>query len=167
MSGHASHRFESRLDLPEAARRTSLALLQAQLSDALDLASHLKHAHWNVRGPHFLPLHELFDRLHEELEEQIDEIAERAAALASPVHGTLRQGAAASRLPEYPADLVDGAAHLKALAERYALLAASARAAIDSAADAGDAGTSDLFTQFSRELDKHLWFIEAHLQRSW
>lgn len=157
--------FETRIDEAPNIRAKSIELLQAQLADGLDLASQVKHAHWNVKGPHFIPLHELFDKLHEELEEEVDEIAERLTALGGHANGTLRQGAAASRLPEFPADAVDGSAHLKALSDRYAKYGATTRAAIDRAADAGDAGTADVFTQISRSLDKHLWFLEAHLQR--
>lgn len=158
-------RFETRISLSPSVRTASIALLQSHLTDGLDLLSQLKHAHWNVRGPHFMPLHELFDRLHEELEDEVDEIAERLATLGGAPHGTLRAAAGASRIPEYPADAVDGAAHLRALADRYAAFGASVRAAIDTADESGDLSTADLFTQVSRSIDKHLWFLEAHLQR--
>lgn len=157
--------FETRINLAPAVRTKCIALLQAQLADALDLASQVKHAHWNVKGPHFIPLHELFDKLHEELEEEVDDLAERIAALGGHANGTLRQGAAMSRLPEFPADAVDGSAHLKALADRYAAFAATTRSALDAADAAGDKATADLFTQVVRSADKHLWFLEAHIQR--
>jgi len=159
------HMFETRNDLSSSVRSKSIALLQAHLADVLDLASQVKHAHWNVKGPHFIPLHELFDKLHEELETFADDIAERIAALGGHARGTLRAGASSSRIPEFPADAVDGSAHLKALADRYAAFGKTVRAAIDSSDEAGDAGTSDLFTQVSRTIDKHLWFLEAHIQR--
>lgn len=160
-----AHSFETRIDLAPAVRSRSIALLQSQLADALDLASQVKHAHWNVKGPHFIPLHELFDKLHAALLDEIDDIAERITALGGHANGTLRQGATASRLAEFPADAVDGSAHLKALADRYAALAATTRKAIDAAGAGGDQGTADLFTQTVRALDKHLWFLEAHIQR--
>jgi len=78
--------------------------------------------------------------------------------------GTVRMASAASRLPEYPPEAVEGLQCVKALADRYASLAATTRAAIDTAAEHGDMGTSDLFTEVSRGLDKALWFLEAHLQ---
>jgi starvation-inducible DNA-binding protein len=53
--------------------------------------------------------------------------------------------------------------HVKALADRYAALAATVRAGIDTADEAGDADTADLLTGFSRTLDKALWMLEAHL----
>jgi starvation-inducible DNA-binding protein len=63
-----------------------------------------------------------------------------------------------------PAGFHDGLAVVRLLADRYAALAASTRAAIETATRAGDAATADLFTEISRGLDKALWFLEAHLQ---
>ena len=72
--------------------------------------------------------------------------------------------AGATRLAEFPADAVGSLAAVTLLADRYAALAASTRAALDAADSAGDADTADLFTEVSRMLDKALWFLEAHLQ---
>ena len=123
-----------------------------------------RHAHWNVKGPHFIALHELFDKLHAELEGPIDDIAERITALGGVAHGTLRMLAKASRVSEFPSDVHDGVAVTLALADRYATVAKSVRDAIDKTAKLGDADTADLFTGLSRQLDKALWFLEAHGQ---
>jgi len=69
-----------------------------------------------------------------------------------------------SRLPELPDDIDEGMAYVQALVERYGLYAATTRAAIDQADDAGDQDTADLFTEVSRAVDKDLWFLEAHCQ---
>jgi len=156
--------FPTRIDLPQEKREAVVALLNQQLADMFDLYSQLKQAHWNVKGPQFYSLHELFDKLAEELEDFIDLVAERATALGGMAMGTVRMASAASRLPEYPPEAVEGLQCVKALADRYASLAATTRAAIDTAAEHGDMGTSDLFTEVSRGLDKALWFLEAHLQ---
>ena len=156
--------FTTRNDIPTDAREKAVALLNQQLADATDLFTQIKQAHWNVKGPQFIALHELFDKLAEEVEEHIDEIAERATALGGTALGTLRLAAAASRLPEYPLDATEGRQHVQALVERYAALAKSTRAAIDAAGELRDADTADLFTQVSRGLDKGLWFLEAHVQ---
>jgi starvation-inducible DNA-binding protein len=155
---------DTRHDLPAEARGQIVALLNQQLADATDLYSQTKQAHWNVTGPQFYQLHELFDELAESVEGFIDLIAERATAFGGTARGTVRMAAASSRLPEYPADLRDGLPSVAALAERYAAFAATTRAAIDRADEAGDAGTADLFTEISRGIDKHLWFLEAHLR---
>ena len=91
-------------------------------------------------------------------------LAERATSFGGSARGTARLAAAASRLPEYPTEITTGAQHLKALADRFAALARTTRAAIDAACRLGDAGTADLFTEISRALDKALWFLESHIQ---
>jgi starvation-inducible DNA-binding protein len=139
-------------------------LINRQVAGTLDLMTQTKHAHWNCKGPQFIALHELFDDLAEGLEKHLDEIAERATALGGFVNGTVRMAAAGSELEEFPAAVTEGLAQVKALSERYAALGASVRAAIDDAEEAEDKGTADLFTDMSRDLDKYLWFLEAHLQ---
>jgi starvation-inducible DNA-binding protein len=154
----------TRIDLPVATRGQMIALLNQQLADTLDLYSQAKQAHWNVKGPQFFQLHELFDKLAEGVEEYVDLIAERVTALGGTAMGTVRMAAVASRLPDFPPDARDGLRHVELLAERFANYAASTRAGIDSAAGARDADTADLLTEVSRGVDKHLWFLEAHLQ---
>ncbi|MCI0625718.1 MAG: DNA starvation/stationary phase protection protein Dps [Acidobacteria bacterium] len=163
-SSTKSKTFATKNDLAPEAREKAITLLNQHLADTLDLYSQTKQAHWNVKGMHFYQLHELFDTLAKAAEEYVDLIAERATALGGTALGTVRMSAAASRLPEYPLDAVDGRQHVEALTARFAALAKTARAAIDEPASFGDADTADLFTEVSRGLDKHLWFLEAHLQ---
>ncbi len=157
--------FTTRIDLAPETREKMIALLNQQLADTFDLYSQIKQAHWNVKGAQFFQLHELFDKLAEEVEEYVDLIAERVTALGGVALGTARMSSAASRLPEFPVDVVDSLPTVEALATRYANLAATTRAAIDASAQQGDVDTSDLFTEVSRRLDKALWFLEAHLQK--
>lgn len=156
--------FESKIDLKHKVRTQIVELINHQLADLIDLLFQTKQAHWNVKGPNFIALHQLFDDFADRLAGQIDEVAERATAMGGIAHGTIRQAAKHSRLPEYPSDAINGEQHLKALAERFALVAESTRKAIDEATKLEDAGTADLFTGISRQLDKDLWFIESHLQ---
>lgn len=158
------HMFPTRNDLKPDTRRKMVALINEQVAGTLDLMTQTKHAHWNCKGPHFIGLHELFDDLAEGLEKHLDVIAERATAVGGFVNGTVRMAAGATQLEEYPATITDGLAHVEALSDRYAALAASVRAAINEADDAGDKDTADMFTDMSRDLDKYLWFLEAHLQ---
>ncbi len=157
-------KFSTHIDVPAAKRTAMVKLLNEQLIDTLDLYTQVKQAHWNVKGMHFIALHELFDKLAEEAEDYIDDLAERATALGGVARGTAREVAAKSRLPEITLDGLAGEAALTALVERYGLLGASTRKATDTADEAGDADTADLFTGISRGLDKSLWFLEAHLQ---
>ncbi|MFZ5624102.1 MAG: DNA starvation/stationary phase protection protein Dps [Gemmatimonadota bacterium] len=152
------------IDVAPPTRAKMIDLLNQQLADTADLYSQTKQAHWNVKGPQFIALHELFDSLAEGLEEHIDTIAERITALGGTALGTSRETAQASRLKEFPIGPIQGPDALKALIARYAAVARTTRAAIDTADKAGDKDTADLFTAASRYLDKSLWFLEAHLQ---
>ena len=156
--------FTTRIDLAADVRTRMIALLNRQTAQNADLYSQTKQAHWNVKGPDFMQLHLLFDQLAGMVEPFTDELAERVTALGGYAKGTVRMAAEASDLPEFPTDHHDGRAHLEALAERWAAYAASTRAAIQASAEAGDPSTEDLFTEISREVDKGLYFIEAHLQ---
>ena len=70
---------KSRLDLSDNAKKTSIGVLQAVLTDSIDLYNTTRHAHWNVKGPQFHSLHELFETFYKTLEGDIDEVAERLA----------------------------------------------------------------------------------------
>jgi len=73
--------FDTRNDLPANVRVEVTELLNARLADAIDLGAQSKYAHWNVKGPSFIALHELFDKVAETIEDQIDTLAERITAL--------------------------------------------------------------------------------------
>jgi len=150
--------------LREPIRRPMIALLNQQLADVLDLGLQAKQAHWNVKGPHFIGLHELFDKVAEELEEYTDGIAERAVELGGVALGTVQVISKNSRLPAYPLDLTSGQKHVAELSSALAKFGTTTRTSIDSAARAGDADTADLFTEVSRGVDKLLWMVEAHMQ---
>ena len=156
-------KYPTRNDLPEQTRDRMVSLLNQQLADTFDMYSQLKQAHWNVKGLQFFQLHELFDTLASDVFGYIDTIAERVTILGGTAKGTLRMAGTGSTLPEYPEDIAEGKAHLVALTERMASLAASTRKAIGIADEVGDADTADLFTAVSRDVDKALWFLESHL----
>jgi starvation-inducible DNA-binding protein len=155
--------FDTKNDLPAGKRAKLITVLNARLADAIDLALQTKHAHWNVKGPNFIALHELFDKLAESVENQVDEIAERVTALGGTAYGTLAAVARATTLRAYPQEISAGLAHVEALAGALGAFGAKVRAAIDSTGKLGDADSADLFTGISRDSDKHLWFLEAHL----
>ena len=155
--------FDTRNDLPPNTRTKVIELLNARLADAIDLGAQTKHAHWNVKGPHFIALHELFDKVAENVEDQIDTIAERITALGGRAYGTIASVARATSLRPYPEEISEGLQHVDALSAALADFGAKVRAGIDAADKLGDADTADLFTAVSRETDTNLWFLEAHL----
>lgn len=161
----APQMVRTRIDLDMETRQEMVALLNQHLADTFDLMSQSKQAHWNVKGPEFFQLHELYDVFAEGLSGHVDTIAERATALGGVATGTARMAAASTRLPEFPAEPVDGIQSVELLAERFAKLAKATREAIDTAEQAEDMGTSDMFTAIVQDLDKWLWFLEAHVQK--
>jgi len=156
--------YETLNDLPESTRAELIELLNQRLSDVIDLQAQVKQAHWNVKGPSFIALHELFDDIYEAVTEYVDLIAERIPQLGGIAEGTIRVAAGRSRLEEYPLDISTGEAHVAALSRALATFGREARMAIDESAGFGDADTADIFTEVSRGIDKWLWFVEAHSQ---
>lgn len=150
-------------DIDKAAREKIVEILGARLSDAVDLMLQTKYAHWNVKGPEFFQLHELFDKINEDVEDYVDDLAERAVELGGEADGGARTVAKESNLDPYPRGLKDGLGHCKALSAALARFSKLCRAAIDQTAKLGDAATSDLFTEIVRGNDKWLWMVEAHL----
>ena len=156
--------FKTRNDVPEATRAKVVELLNARLADCIDLQTQTKQAHWNIKGPHFIALHELFDEINEEVEDYVDLIAERAVQLGGAAQGTARMAAKARSLPEYQTNAVDGRSHVEALSSALAAFGKAARKAMEQSNEFGDLDTADIFTEVSRGIDKWLWFVEAHLQ---
>src|SRR5262249_45061734 len=156
--------YETENDISQQRRSELSALLNRRLADAVDLQLQLKQAHWNVKGPHFIGLHELFDKIAEDVETYVDEIAERAVQLGGIAQGTVRLAASNSRLEEYPLTIADGSAHVEAVAKALSTFGREARLSIEEANGLDDADTADILTEVSRGIDKWLWFVEAHTQ---
>lgn len=154
----------TRNDLPDATRERVVNELNARLADAIDLQSQVKYAHWNVKGPQFIALHELFDEISDAVLAIIDDVAERAVQLGGTAGGTVRVAAERSALDHYPEGTVASTEHVDAIAKVLAQTAGHMRAAIGVAEAVGDAATADLFTEVVRTLDKKVWLVEAHNQ---
>jgi len=158
--------YETENDIPEQRRSELNVLMNQRLADAVDLQMQMKQAHWNVKGPHFLGLHELFDQIDEAVEGYVDLVAERIVQLGGIAEGTARVAAQRSRLEEYPLDIADGHAHVEAVSKALSTFGREVRKTIDEADELQDADTADMFTEISRGIDKWLWFVQAHSQAS-
>ncbi|MFD1254358.1 DNA protection during starvation protein [Devosia equisanguinis] len=152
------------IDIKANAKSAVIEVLNARLADAIDLALITKQAHWNLKGPNFIAVHEMLDPMRAAIDNHVDIIAERIAQLDGIALGTSQVVAKATKLAAYPTDIRKSTEHLAALAERYAALANQVREDIDTTDEAGDADAADILTAFSRELDKNLWFIKSHLE---
>src|SRR5215472_1751863 len=139
--------FNTKNGLSEGTRAKAAELLNARLADCIDLQTQTKQAHWNVKGPSFIALHELFDKVNGAVEDYVDDIAERAVQLGGVAAGTARTAAKRSSLAEYPASAVDGRSHVEALSSALAAFGTAARKAIDEANDLGYLDNDDVFTE--------------------
>lgn len=164
MNNRINAPVKTRIDIDENTRQQMIKILNAQLADTFDMFSLIKQAHWNIKGPQFIALHKLFDELADGLLGYVDMLAERVTALGGVAMGTVGMAATASRLDSYPSDLLQDMATVQFLADQMAKIAASTRSAADQAEELGDMATNDLFIEIVRDLDKWLWFLEAHLQ---
>ena len=155
---------ETKIDISKETREKVIGLLNQSLADAMDLKSQAKQAHWNVKGPSFIALHELFDQVAAEMDTHVDDLAERVTSLGGVAMGTVRIAAERSALAEYPHEISDGAAHVDALSTAMADFGKRVRANIDATDELGDQDTADIYTGVSKSIDKLLWFVEAHNQ---
>ncbi len=161
----ATEKEESRMmyktgnDISQDQRLELNALLNQRLASAVDLQMQMKQAHWNVKGPNFIGLHGLFDKIAEAAESYVDLIAERIVQLGGIAEGTVRVSASRSQLDEYLLAVADGTAHISAVVTALSTFGHEARGTITVADDLGDADTADLFTEVSRGIDKWLWFV--------
>lgn len=156
--------FKTTNNLKFEAKSESIAVLNARVADSIDLALITKQAHWNIKGPQFIALHEMLDGFRTEIDGHVDTMAERVVQLGSIAMGTIQVVAKESQLVAYPTSIRSERDHLKELIARYSQVANSVRAAIEETDEAGDKDTADILTGFSRALDKALWFLEAHTQ---
>lgn len=156
--------YDTQNDLASNTKNVIVKMMNARLAEAIDLALLTKQAHWNVKGPQFIAVHEMIDGFRIEIDGHVDTIAERIVQLGGTALGTTQAVAQATSLKPYPTDIYTTKAHLHALIERYGKVANAARASIDESSEAGDADTADILTAYSRALDKSLWFLEAHVQ---
>jgi starvation-inducible DNA-binding protein len=156
--------YPTKNSLPEDARLQVVPLLNQRLAECIDLQTQCKQAHWNVKGPSFIGLHELFDQINEAVEEYVDLIAERVVQLGGIAEGTARVVVTRTSLLEYPLTLHTGAEHVAALSDVLAQFGRAARIAIEEMNELEDADSADILTEVSRGIDKWLWFVEAHLQ---
>ncbi len=155
---------KTRIDIDADARVKINKMLNQQLVDTFDLYSQAKQAHWNVKGIHFLTIHELFDKVAQDIFPFIDTLAERITTLGGVANATARMTAATSRLDAFPEGSGNAKKFLSVLADRFAHVARTTRAAISESEELGDPNTADILTAVSNQLDESLWFIEAHLQ---
>jgi len=156
--------YPTKNDLPAKKREGLVEMLNLHLASSLDVMLQSKQAHWNVKGPNFAALHELFDKIKEAFVEYSDLLAERVVQLGGIAEGTAVVVAKRTPLKQYPLSLTDGLQHVDYFSDSLAAFGKAVREAIRTSGDEfGDQDTADICTEISRGVDKWLWMLEAHL----
>jgi len=157
--------FATKNSLPPETREFVVVLLNQMLASALDLYIRVKNAHWNVKGPNFIALHQLFDGIADYAAESADDLAERAAALGGVVDGTSEAAHLHTGLPPLVVPQpVAGLEFARSLSTNLATFVNANRRAIEDAIEFKDQATADLLIKITRDGDRQLWFLEAHTQ---
>ncbi len=150
--------------LPEEQQAKLIDLLNRSLADAIDLQLQSRQAYWNVKGPQFMALRELFEKVARGVEEYADQIAEHIVQLDGMAEGTAHAVARRSSLNEYLLATADGNGHVDALTATLAAFGKHVRYASEQATELKDVDTADIFTEIGRGIDKWLWFVETSQQ---
>jgi starvation-inducible DNA-binding protein len=151
-------------DLSETARLNVIGLLRSRLADCIELQMQTKQPRRNAKDPCRILLHKLFDEISEEVEQNLDNIAGRAAQLVGTAEGKTQPVGLESSLREYPLTLISGHDQVSALADALSSFGKNVRQAIGQSFEYGDAVTANTFTRVSRSIEKWLWMVQAHLQ---
>lgn len=159
---NTAHLHWTKNDLASGVRQSSAEIMNALLVESIDVALSARHAHWNVRGPHFAALHDLFGSVFDELNTHIDTLGQRIAALGVIARGTAQDVVSESTLKPYPMFSLSETEHIEALATRLGLLGNELRSGIDECQRNGDPVSADILTQVCKAVDQLLWRVEGH-----
>ena len=150
--------------LPEEQQAKLIELLNRRLADAIDLQLQSRQAYWNVKGPHFMALRELFDKVTQGVEEYANLIAGRIVQLGGKAEGTAHAVAGRSSLDGYRLSNADGNSHIDVLSTTLTAFGKHARYASEQATELKDTDTAAIFTEIARGIDKWLWFVSTSQQ---
>jgi starvation-inducible DNA-binding protein len=161
----ASTDVKPNIGITDSARTALARMLNARLADVFVLYTKTRNYHWNVTGMHFHALHVFFETQYDQLDEAMDEIAERVRQLGGISAGTLDEFQKLTSLREAPGQVPSDREMIANLLNDHEAVIRQLREDIDSAAqDFGDLGTSDFLTGLMEDHEKMAWMLRAFLE---
>jgi starvation-inducible DNA-binding protein len=152
------------IGLDMKSREKIAAGLSHLLADTYVLYLTTHNFHWNVKGPMFNSLHEMFMLQYTELWNAVDPIAERIRALDFPAPGTYREFAKLTSITE-PDGVPTAEQMVAILVKGHEAVARTARSVFPVADKADDQPTADLLTQRMDIHEKTAWMLRSVLER--
>ncbi|HET9488384.1 MAG TPA: DNA starvation/stationary phase protection protein [Methylomirabilota bacterium] len=154
------------IGIPNDKRDAVVTVLNAVLADEYVLYTKTRNYHWNVVGPQFNDLHKFFEAQYEELNDIVDEVAERATSLGGKAVGTLAEFVKTTRLRERPGEYPDARGMLGDLLADHETVIRQLRADLVAVMDKhGDAGTNDFLTGLMEKHEKMAWMLRAFVAK--
>lgn len=144
-------------------KKNIITHLKAVLADSYVLSVKTQNFHWNVTGPNFKSLHELFGAQYEEISASIDDIAERIRALGEPSPGSFRDFLEIASIDEAGKKSISATEMLKQLVKDHQLILKTLNSALEAFDEAGDVATVDMLTVRIEAHDKHKWMLSSSL----
>jgi len=138
--------------------------LSRLLADTYTLYLTTHNFHWNVTGPMFNTLHDMFMVQYTELWNAVDPIAERIRSLGHPAPGSYAQFKSLSSIADVPATPPKALEMVRILVQGHEAVARTARAVFPTADEAGDQPTADLLTQRLDIHEKTAWMLRSLLE---
>jgi len=147
--------------IADGARKKVAEALKTTLADTYALYFKTHAYHWNVEGPRFKSLHEMFEEQYTDMWEALDDLAERIRSLGDFAPGTGRELAGLTKMEDGDNDVPSAEVMIKNLLAGHELLVRNAREASEVAAEAGDKATEDLLVARMQEHEKMAWMLRA------
>jgi len=151
------------IGLSDKQRSAVIEILNLTLADTVLLYLKTRNFHWNVEGPQFTQLHQLFEQQYEQLDEAMDEIAERARALQGRAAGSMAEFSRLARLKETKGQLSASAMLEELLADHESIIR-QLRKDSSAAGECGDAGSEDFLVGLLQTHEKMAWMLRSHLR---
>lgn len=139
-------------------------VLNRVLADEYVLYTKTRNYHWNVIGIQFNDLHKFFEAQYEELDNIIDEVAERSRSIGGKAVATLSEFTKNSRLKEQPDTYPEAKTMLRNLLVDHETIIQTLRGDLEACTKLGDAGTSDFLTGLMEQHEKMAWMLRAFLE---